>query len=83
MSGSPPARDFEKNPYTPCEARVAAFWFKLGVGGGDDPIGSLIASHEALAVQRFSLEKLLAAEQSVVNEIIMSIALGAGGEFGG
>jgi hypothetical protein len=43
-------RDFEKNPYSADEARVAK-WFAdtAGIGGGDDPIGALIASHEYLA----------------------------------
>lgn len=40
-------RDFEKNPYSADERRVAA-WIceNLGVGGGDDPIGFLLASWE-------------------------------------
>lgn len=45
-------RDFDSNPYSPDEQRVA-LWLadKTGAGGGDDPIGFMIASHEALAAQ--------------------------------
>lgn len=38
-------RDFTKNPYTPEERRVADFFSDLGLGGGDDPIGAMIASY--------------------------------------
>lgn len=42
-------RDMEKNPYTPDEARVAKYLMDLtGIGGGDDPIGFLLASHRIL-----------------------------------
>ena len=52
-------RDLEKNPYSACEARVAKFFFDLGIGGGDDPIGFLMASHQVLAAERLELlEKL-------------------------
>ena len=53
-------RDFKENPYSPCEARVAAFLHEVGgIGGGDDPIGFLMASHAALAAERRELlEKL-------------------------
>jgi hypothetical protein len=50
-------RDFDKNPYSADEARIAKWWSDLGVGGGDDPIGSLIASHEMLADQRNELQR--------------------------
>lgn len=45
-------RDFDTRPYSPDEQRVAR-WLadKTGAGGGDDPIGFLIASHEALAAR--------------------------------
>lgn len=42
-------RDLDDRPYTPDEARAAKFFFEAGTGGGDDPIGALIASHSALA----------------------------------
>ncbi len=53
-------RDLEKNPYSACEARVAAFLHEMGgIGGGDDPIGFLMASHAALSAERRELlEKL-------------------------
>jgi hypothetical protein len=42
-------RDFEANPYTPHEERVAKYLVELtGVGGGDDPIEFLITSHASL-----------------------------------
>ena len=52
-------RDFDKNPYTPDEARVVAFLSDRGVGGGDDPIGFLLASYEMVIIQRNALEFLL------------------------
>jgi len=52
-------RDIEKNPYSPDETRVAKFFYDLGVGGGDDPIGSIIASHQVLAEERRQLKDLL------------------------
>lgn len=39
-------RDIDKNPYSPDEARVAKWFCDRGIGGGDDPIGALIALHE-------------------------------------
>jgi len=56
-------RDFDKNPYTPDEARVAAFFSDRGVGGGDDPIGFLLASYEYIVEQRNTLELLLHKER--------------------
>ncbi len=39
-------RDFEKNPYTKEEQRIATFLNDLiGIGGGDDPIGFMLASY--------------------------------------
>jgi mevalonate kinase len=53
-------RDIDKEPYTESEQRVAN-WLakKTGAGGGDDPIGFLIASHEMVVSQRNALVKLL------------------------
>lgn len=48
-------RDLEKQPYSPDEQRVAQFFFDAGLGGGDDPIGFIIASHQALAAERNAL----------------------------
>lgn len=44
-------RDLEKQPYSVDEKRIAEFFFECGVGGGDDPIGSIIASHAYLAAE--------------------------------
>lgn len=44
-------RDFEANPYTPHEQRVVKYLDEEipgGMGGGDDPVEFLIASHESL-----------------------------------
>lgn len=54
-------RDIEKNPYSPDENRVAKFFFDLGVGGGPDPIGALLASHVALAAERNAARRVLRA----------------------
>lgn len=43
-------RDIEKNPYSPDEQRVVNYILSKTqgtIGGGDDPIGFLIASYEA------------------------------------
>jgi hypothetical protein len=45
-------RDMAKKPYSKDEARVAEFFFNRGTGGGDDPIGALIASHEYMVAER-------------------------------
>lgn len=52
-------RDLDKHPYSVDEQRVAAFFFEKGTGGGNDPIGGLLASHEYLAWQRSALVKAL------------------------
>ena len=38
-------RDIEADPYSKDEQRIAEFLFENGTGGGNDPVGSLIASH--------------------------------------
>lgn len=48
-------RDVEKDPYSKDEARVAKFLFDLGAGGGDDPIGFILASHALMAEERKAL----------------------------
>jgi hypothetical protein len=45
-------RDLSTHPYSADERRVAEFLCELGVGGGDDPIGFLMASHRLLADER-------------------------------
>lgn len=49
-------RDFEKNPYSPDEARVAERLSEAGIGGGDDPIGYVLASFSYLTGQVKGLE---------------------------
>ena len=46
-------RDFDKNPYSADEQRVAK-WLdeKGGMGGGEDPIGFLMVSYDYLVYQR-------------------------------
>ena len=45
-------RDMDARPYSPDEERVAKWLAETtGIGGGDDPIGFLIASHESIAEQ--------------------------------
>ena len=39
-------RDFEKEPYSKDEERVAKWLSQRGLGAGDDPIGFLLASYE-------------------------------------
>ncbi len=52
------ARDLDARPYSPDEARVARFFAETGIGGGDDPIGFILASHAELARQRNALRGL-------------------------
>lgn len=52
--------------YTPDQARVAAWIVKLsGIGGGDDPIGFLMASHEAMRAQRDEAQSAVTAWREV------------------
>jgi len=67
-------RDFEKSPYSPDEARVAKFFMEMGIGGGDDPIGSLIASYRVLSADRKALSALIKIEQRTLNELLAEIA---------
>ena len=49
-------RNIVANPYTPEEQRVADWLARNGgVGGGDDPIGFLLASYAFLIAQRNAL----------------------------
>lgn len=50
-------RDFEKNPYTKDEKRVAKFFSDKGLGGGDDPIGFILSSYEYIIQERNELRK--------------------------
>jgi hypothetical protein len=57
----------EEIVYTPDQARVAKFLFDLGIGGGDDPIGFLIASHQYMAQQRNEAQKQTEAARSTLS----------------
>lgn len=59
-------RDIDKQPYSPDEARVAKFFADRGTGGGDDPIGSILACHEYLIAQR---KEMQAALEMVANDV--------------
>lgn len=55
-----PERNLDTHPYSPDEQRVAEWLVKLtGVGAGDDPIGFLMASHDAFRRQRDGLRVVL------------------------
>lgn len=54
-------RDLDKNPYSDDEMRIVAFLNERGVGGGDDPIGFLLASYALVCSQRNQLQKLVQA----------------------
>jgi hypothetical protein len=41
-------RDIMVKPYSPEESRAAEYICEFGIGGGDDPVGFLIASHREL-----------------------------------
>lgn len=45
-------RDFDKRPYSPDENRVAEFLSERGAGGGDDPIGFILASYAYVVAER-------------------------------
>jgi len=50
-------RDLDQRPYSTDEKRVANFFADFGVGGGDDPIGFLLASYSMLIAERKELRK--------------------------
>ncbi len=45
----------ERTLYSLDQQRVADFLFERGMGGGDDPIGFILASYEFLVMQRREL----------------------------
>lgn len=50
-------RDLDDNLYSPEEVKAARYLVNLtGIGGGDDPVGFLIANHSKLVRQRKVLE---------------------------
>ena len=63
-------RDLDAKPYSDDEKRVAKWFFDHGTGGGDDPIGSMIASHEYLAAQRNAAWKALEAAKEFVSGMV-------------
>jgi hypothetical protein len=67
-------RDMDANPYSPDEKRVAEFFFGLGLGGGDDPIGAIIASHAALAADRNEWRQAAGVEADLRREAHARIA---------
>lgn len=50
-------RNMDETRYSPEEAKVASYLTELtGIGGGDDPVGFLIATHFELARKRALLK---------------------------
>lgn len=60
------ARDFDKRPYSPDEKRVAEWFFEKGIGGGDDPIGGLLAMHEYIMGESRNLKEKCAVKAETV-----------------
>lgn len=50
-------RDLDENPYSADEARIAKFFWDKGLGGGDDPVGFILASYEYLVHERNELRQ--------------------------
>lgn len=67
-------RNFVQKPYSDDEKRVVQ-WFSnvAGIGGGEDPIGFMIASHEMLARERKDLKQQVRALQ-LDNDRLYAIA---------
>lgn len=53
-------RDFENNPYSKDEERVAKWLCERGVGGGNDPIGFILTAHEYAMQENKNLKEALA-----------------------
>lgn len=58
-------RDIEANPYSLDEERVADWFCGHGIGGGDDPIASLIVSHEYVVAQRNLMQTVVDAARAL------------------
>ncbi len=59
-------RDFDTNPYDESEDRVAKFLCEAGLGGGDDPIGFMLASHAyIIAENKRMIDGLTMAQEGV------------------
>lgn len=71
MTGT--TRDLDQNPYSPDEARVAEYFAERGIGGGDDPIGSLMASHSYAIDQRNRIRRALELTRGALRTAIMEM----------
>lgn len=57
-----PMRDMKAKPYTDAEKRVADYLTQLTdnqIGGGEDPIGFLMASHAYLVHERAEVRRVI------------------------
>jgi hypothetical protein len=54
-------RDFEANPYSKDEERVAKWLSEKGIGGGDDPIGFVMHSYDFIQsiLRRKGIDKMM------------------------
>lgn len=52
-------RDLDQQPYSADEQRVVAYLVERGLGGGDNPIGFILASHAYLVVHNHVLKDAL------------------------
>lgn len=62
-------RDRDENPYSKDEARIASFFFDRGAGGGDDPIGAILAGYAWLASERIVLRAALQDAQLAIERM--------------
>ncbi len=63
-------RNLDDKPYSEDGARVAKFLFERGVGGGDDPIESLLASYELLSAERKEWKQAAEVEAGLRREFL-------------
>lgn len=66
-------RNMDEKPYTPDESRVAEFIWDRGLGGGDDPIGFILASYAYLAADRSDLRRVNDSLVAALNEAVLQI----------
>ena len=68
-------RDLVKCPYTHDEARVAEWLVThTGIGAGNDPIGFLLLSHQALAAQRDAAQATLREREKEVGRLRQALS---------
>ncbi len=68
------SRDFEANPYTPHEERVAKYLNEVaGIGGGDDPIEFLIASHAMIRQEVQRLKKVSEEDELNIGDLVLAL----------